>query len=190
MAGISSSPFGLVDAIEERSGNEASVDARALRLAARSRAESSISMPPRQALPCQSPDHSCDLIELFGPLGGVAREHEVLEALRVLGLQPLSHVARWIIERRVCHFSWQASIYLPRFQFDVPAVGQSRHAPLPGMHKVLAELGDQFDDWEAARWFATPNPWLRSERPARMLLGDADLVAHAARTDRYIAKGW
>ena len=54
---------------------------------------------------------------------------------------------------------------------------------------ALAELEGAFDDWEIGAWFAQPNSWLDEQLPLDVVGRDDDAVIHAARADRFIARG-
>jgi hypothetical protein len=96
--------------------------------------------------------------------------------------QPISTVARWIVNRQVVCVAWRSQTMLPVFQFssDVSSLR-------PGLAAVMAELTDVFDDWQLALWFARGNSSLGDAAPAdRMATHPVD-VWQAARTDRFIA---
>jgi len=50
-------------------------------------------------------------------------------------------------------------------------------------------LGDGFDGWARAAWFAQPNSWLERRKPVDVMDKDLNQVLSAARADRYIAVG-
>ncbi len=135
-------------------------------------------------------DRAAELFTLFKSLGGIIDGHEATEELRRSQSQPLSVLARWIVNRQVFHFTWQSTMLLPRFQFGSLESDAVVHAPVPGVKRVLIELDEQFDELEIAEWFASPNTWLHLSIPALLIARDADVVVSAARADRYIAKGW
>jgi hypothetical protein len=124
------------------------------------------------------------LINAFGPSGGVANGDAAATLLRCRCEQPISTLARWIVERRIVSFVWRDEILVPLFQFDL-----ERACLRPGVGDVIAELSAVFDDWELATWFASPNSWLFNAVPADALPRDFDAVLAVARADRFVAKG-
>jgi hypothetical protein len=70
------------------------------------------------------------------------------------------------------------------FQFD--RADMSVHRDVAA---ILDELEGTFDDWELATWFALPNAWLKDRSPVDVLALDPNAVRHAARADRFIARG-
>ncbi len=69
-------------------------------------------------------------------------------------------------------------------QFD-----RVRWLPYPAVARVLRVLDDTFDDREIALWLITPNSWLCDLSPAALLAPNAQDLIHAARADRYVARG-
>jgi hypothetical protein len=55
--------------------------------------------------------------------------------------------------------------------------------------RIVAELVDTFDSWDLAAWFARPNAWLQDMAPVDRVGIDFSAVLHAARADRFIARG-
>ena len=113
--------------------------------------------------------------------GGLATGDAVARLLR--GPQPLSTLARWIVDRRIVSFSWQSRILVPLFQFE-PTTLQ----PRPGVLDAVAELSPVLDDWALAAWFAEPNAWLGNRRPIDVVVDDPAEVLEAARADRQIVR--
>lgn len=101
------------------------------------------------------------------------------------GSQALSMVARWIVSRSVITVLGPHGWMLPLFQFD-----QATATPKPGMAPVLAELRGVFDEAELALWFVSSNDWLQGDRPAMVMHKNMPAVLHAARADRYLARGY
>jgi hypothetical protein len=100
--------------------------------------------------------------------GGLAREAELRPA--VAG------------DPSAIRFAWSGWTWLPLFQFEAHGL-----AMRPEVQRILGELPPPMDGWRRAQWFASPNAWLRHRRPVDLLDGSADLVAEAARVDRFIA---
>ena len=124
------------------------------------------------------------MVRVYERTGGLARSDEVLFMLRKRTSQPLSMLARWIVDQRVVSFEWQAQRFVPVFQFDL-----SDMTIQPGTTAVLAELAGTFDDWEIAAWFAEPSTWLQGRPPVDVLAFDSTAVLDAARADRFVAHG-
>jgi hypothetical protein len=99
-------------------------------------------------------------------------------------LQATSMVARWIVSRSVVTVLGPHGWMLPVFQFD-PATA----TPKPSMAPVLAVLHGVFDEAELALWFVSSNDWLKGDRPAMVMHKNLPGVLHAARADRYLARG-
>ena len=98
--------------------------------------------------------------------------------------QPISTLARWIIDRKVVHFASQGTMLLPMFQFD-----RDRMLLDPIVVSVVRELRDAFDDWEIARWFIAPNAGTNDSAPVDAFESDPLVALAAARMDRFVALG-
>jgi len=149
----------------------------------------SLPRPPRQAVADSGVDfqhsrHHAGCPADFSKSGGVATGTEVAERLRAAVGQPVSLLARWIVDRRVIVFSFGSVLLLPLFQFDF-AAGCVRGGVVP----TMAELSGVMDDDEVACWFAQPNAWLHGAAPAQILPSDVGAVLAAARADRFLATG-
>jgi hypothetical protein len=128
----------------------------------------------------------------FADSGGMASGDELVQRLvdsavsagGTDGLQATSMVARWIVSRSVVTVKGPHGWMLPMFQFD-PATS----TPKPSMAPVLAVLRDVFDEAELALWFVSSNDWLKGDRPAMVMDKNLPGVLHAARADRYLARG-
>ncbi len=120
----------------------------------------------------------------FLPTGGIV-SGECLSQLMRHGIdQPISVLARWIVNRDVVSFEIHGQIWLPMFQFE-----PSNLRVRPGVQKVIEELRSVFDEWELAEWFACPNSWLGGQTPASQVARDEQAVVQAARADRFVAAG-
>lgn len=117
------------------------------------------------------------------PVGGIVCAASMVELLRPRLSQPLSVVARWLVEHRVLSISWHGETLLPTFQFDRDL------QPWPAVERVLEEFDAVFDEWRTLEWFMEPNPWLGMRRPAELLESDEELVLQVARGDRFVAVG-
>ena len=51
--------------------------------------------------------------------GGLASGDEIARRLRRREAQPLSTIARWIVDRRIVSLDWQSQMLIPLFQFDL-----------------------------------------------------------------------
>jgi hypothetical protein len=116
--------------------------------------------------------------------GGLATGDEVVRLLRRRSDQPISTLARWIVDRNVVHFAWQGATVLPLFQFD-----RDRMLLNPLVISVVRELRDTFDDWEIALWFITPNASTDGVAPVDAFESNPSAALAAARTDRFVASG-
>jgi hypothetical protein len=125
-----------------------------------------------------------EMEQAFRASGGIASGDELAGRLRRCSEQPISVLARWIVERRAVSFPWQSQTLLPLFQFDL-----STMTLRPAVIETVCELKDVFDDWDLAMWFARPNAWLSDSSPVNLIEVDAPAVLNAARADRFIAQG-
>jgi hypothetical protein len=116
--------------------------------------------------------------------GGTATGDEVARRLRRWSEQPLSTIARWIVDRRIVCFEWEGQTLVPLFQFDLDDM-----TIRAGVTAVVNELKDVFDMWELAVWFAQPNTWLDEACPVDEILTRPHDVLQAARSDRFVALG-
>lgn len=128
----------------------------------------------------------------FGDSGGMTSGDELAQRLvdsaapagGASGGQAISLVARWIVSRAVVRVLGPRGWMLPMFQFDLATATIK-----PSMAPVLAELHGIFDDAELALWFVSSNHWLEGDRPAMVMHKNLPGVLHAARADRYVARG-
>jgi hypothetical protein len=116
--------------------------------------------------------------------GGVVTPDQLAALMRPHHDQPVSVIARWVKQRAILSVSWRGQTFIPLIQFNPDSM-----QPREDFVSVLRELADAFDDWELASWLAEPNAWLDGQTPARCLEADLGRVLHAARADRFIAKG-
>jgi hypothetical protein len=119
----------------------------------------------------------------FSPRGGLLHSEECQRRLRQQTDQPVSRLARAIVSRALLSLSWDGDTWIPAFQFAEDGLSVR-----PCCAQVFEELGPLFDDWELAWWFAVPNAWLGGAAPVDRL-DDPALLLHAARADRFIARG-
>ena len=135
-------------------------------------------------LGCECRYYRADCLADYSACGGVATGNDVAERLRVTVRQPLSVLARWIVDRHVITFTCGARPMLPLFQFDFDQ-GCVRDGATSALYELTAVMSDD----EVARWFSLPNTRLNGAVPARTLLIDVPGVVAAARADRFVAKG-
>src|ERR1700744_483140 len=95
------------------------------------------------------------LIDQYGAHGGLASPDEVISLMRPHWRQPISVLARWILDRKLVSFYWCTHIMLPSFQCERPRMTPSR-----AVSDCLQELGEALDDEGLASWFVRPCPWL------------------------------
>jgi hypothetical protein len=89
-----------------------------------------------------------------------------------------------IVTGKIISFGWNQDYWIPTFQLN----GYSLDVR-SGPQRAITHLCDVFDGWEAATWFATPNPWLRERAPVEMVDDEEEAVANAARIARFIVTG-
>jgi hypothetical protein len=123
------------------------------------------------------------VVQAYRNAGGIVSGDALAVELRRHSEQPLSLLARWIVDREVISVDWSARTWLPLFQFDL------RYFIVPGVRDVVAELVPVFDEWELAEWFVTANCWLDGALPLDTVRTDLAAVLAAARTDRFVAAG-
>ena len=116
--------------------------------------------------------------------GGLVTGDELVRLMRRRSDQPISEVARWIVNREVAHFAYRGETLLPLFQFDRDTLQPTR-----GVMTVVRELRGAFDDWEVSLWFVTPNTSIGGAVPLHEIERDPSAVLAAARTDRFIVLG-
>ena len=120
----------------------------------------------------------------FQRCGGLATAEEVIRLMRRQSDQPISTLARWIVDRSIVHFARQGATLLPLFQFD-----RDRMLLDPMAIGVVQELRDIYDDWEIALWFVTPNTSTSGVAPVDAFESNPMAALAAARTDRFVALG-
>jgi hypothetical protein len=124
------------------------------------------------------------LPEAFRSSGGVVSTDALMMMLRRRSDQPISLLARWLVDRDVISFKSHGQTLLPTFQFDWLTA-----AVRPGVIGALAELRGAFEDDEIAAWFAQPNSSLLGDSPVNLIDKEPAAVLEAARIDRFVAMG-
>ena len=140
--------------------------------------------PPASRWSIDADPRANEVLDAYGRTGGLASGDELAFLLRRRTSQPISMLARWIVERRVVNFGWRGEYLVPMFQFDRADMGVRQQ-----VSAVLDEFGRTFDDWELASWFALPNTWLGDDTPIDVIRRKPHAVIQAARADRFIARG-
>ena len=116
------------------------------------------------------------MVRAFHSTGGIASSDQVTEMLSRRTDQPISILARWIVDHSVLGFSWESRTMLPLFQFDLRAM-----TVRPAVTKVIRELVPLMSDWDVSLWFAQPNAWLAGKAPVDAIEADFHRVYAAAR---------
>ncbi len=151
-----------------------------------SRGANTHSLRPLRASFEQVPDNRLEDRQLmhmqrtFAPYGGMRGSTDIVRRLRDLCVQPVSVLAKWVVERKIVSFELQGQLLVPMFQFDADMSIRA------AVSQVLAELDDIFDSWDVACWFAQPNGWLTERPPVALLYAEPSLVVSAARADRFL----
>ncbi len=122
------------------------------------------------------------MLDAYARTGGVSTGDEIAAAMAGNSDQPVSQLARWIVDREVVSFSWQSVLLLPRFQFRGPAMSRQ-----PAIVTAMRELREVLSDWDAALWFALSNIGLDGFSPADCFEQSPSAVCHAASTRRHIS---
>jgi len=127
---------------------------------------------------------ACDvLIEAYAALGGICDGDHLAERMRVLHGQPLSMLARLIVQRELITVERRGSIVVPLFQLD-----GSTWLPRPAVRRVVRELRDVYNDLELAWWFVQANPLLAGRSPVVEIEFTPEAVLDAARAEHFIAR--
>ena len=119
----------------------------------------------------------------FNATGGMASYEELTQLLRRHTDQPISQLARWIVEHEVLSFERHGWTLVPMFQFDVDSM--TLRQPV---RDVLRDLLPTLGGWETAFWFVRPNAWLGNATPLEAIARDPRAVHDAARAEGYLAR--
>ncbi|RYE66914.1 MAG: hypothetical protein EOO81_11000 [Oxalobacteraceae bacterium] len=120
----------------------------------------------------------------FSKIGDVCSGDAVSVLLQARTNQPISLLARWIVDRNILSFEEHGERWIPMFQFAREDMSIKNT-----VQTIICELRDVFDDWELVEWFATPNAVLFGERPADVAWRGNPSAIEAARLDRFVATG-
>lgn len=96
--------------------------------------------------------------------------------------QPISRVARLLVDRRIVYLAGGGHALIPLFQFG------PGYTVKAAVRSVLEELTGALDDREIAEWFVTPNEWIGFEMPASLVAREDLSVVAAARADRFLSR--
>lgn len=144
-------------------------------------ASRTVSNPRRVDVPLRRREDAVlsELIDRYTVHGGLASPDEVIGLMRPYWRQPISILAKWIVDHKVVSFIWRSQILLPMFQFERP-----RMTPHESVAEAAPQLADLMDDEGVAAWFIRPCEWLRQARPVDFAAIDPVSVADAARRTR------
>lgn len=141
-----------------------------------------------RSLPALSPtgeEHEYREMERsFSASGGIVSSDDVVSLLIRHTGQPISQLARWIVNHDVLSFQWRSRMVLPLFQFDLSSM--TLRTPLTA---VVHELFPALTDWDICVWFAKPSPWLADATPLDAMETNAPAVLEAARSERFLVRG-
>ncbi len=125
------------------------------------------------------------LLADYARFGGVTCVEDLVLIARLLMDQPVSFVARQLVDRHILSFDCRSRLFAPRFQFGTDPLRVSEP-----VRQAIAELQSVREGNALASWFVEPNGWLGQRRPCMVLSRHPDWVLEAARSDRRIACGW
>jgi hypothetical protein len=111
----------------------------------------------------------------YSRLGGLVLGDGLAMKMREVRDQPISVLARWIVDRTVINFDWHGQMLLPLFQFD-----RFDMSPRKVVCDVLQTLASTHSDWGVALWFARPNGGLGGDAPIDVIDDDPAAVIQAA----------
>jgi hypothetical protein len=114
--------------------------------------------------------------------GGLVSGDTMAMAMRKFRDQPISTLARWIVDRTVISLDWHGHVMLPMFQFDPFDM-----SPRSDVHDIAQALAATHADWDIALWFAQPNALLDGEIPIDVIEHDFAAVMQAARSAASVA---
>jgi hypothetical protein len=123
-----------------------------------------------------------EVLQSFERSGGVWSGTEVELMLRRRTAQPISLLARWIVDTLVVSVASRGDYLLPAFQFDVANATVRRP-----VFEVLEALDGTFRDLDLAAWFALPSDLL-DVAPVDLIEHDPQAVVNAAHIARRAAR--
>jgi hypothetical protein len=122
------------------------------------------------------------MADAYARSSGLGHDTDVAGLLRIHTSQPLSVLARWIVQGRLVTFVCEAQRWIPLFQFN--RADMWLH---PYVQRVVAEFDSVLDELQLAQWFAWPNSSLDDRAPVEIIERDPAAVLAAARIDRFVA---
>ena len=122
--------------------------------------------------------------KVYSRSGGVLSGQEVSLLMRRHCDQPVSQLARWIVNSNIISFDHQGQTWIPLFQFD-----QEQMTIKPAVSALLAELAPRINGNELAVWFVSPNECLSGATPLEAIEVDFAAVLKAASADRFAMRG-
>jgi hypothetical protein len=137
-----------------------------------------LALPPPSAVESGRHQQFLSMLKVFQKTGGLRTGDEVAQRLAICSDQPISMIARWIVDRIVVSFQWKSHTLVPLFQFDPVSMSLRNDVA-----DIVRELTLVLDDWETALWFSEPNGWLYGATPAGLVLRDQAAVFKAAQAD-------
>ena len=147
-------------------------------------------MPRHRARPASPPvwidgdPLTREVLQAFERSGGVWTGTKVELMLRRRTAQPISLLARWIVDSLVISVASRGDYLLPAFQFDLANATVRRP-----VFDVLEALDGTFKDLDLAAWFALPSEVLDGVAPVDLIELDAQAVVVAAHIERRAARG-
>jgi hypothetical protein len=120
-----------------------------------------------------------EVLHAYQRTGGLWSSDDLSRVLQRRTAQPVSLLARWIVDTLVISLAWRGDYLLPAFQFDVGHATVRRP-----VFAVLEALDGIFKDLDLASWFALPNAHLDDAAPVDVIELDPDAVLEAARAER------
>lgn len=124
------------------------------------------------------------MCKAFRPSGGMARGEDLAHTMAAHRQGDYASLARQIVDRDVLSFEWEASYWLPMFQFDLHDLSVRRDL-LP----LIWELQNDCDGWALATWFARAHADLGGQAPVELLDTELAAVLVAARAGRQVETG-
>ncbi|HEY2187901.1 MAG TPA: hypothetical protein VGH48_05000 [Caldimonas sp.] len=131
--------------------------------------------PPRMPFWIDGPAQANEVLYAYERSGGVWTSDDAMVMLRRRTAQPLSLLARWIVDALVVSVAWRGDYLLPVFQFDLANATVRRP-----VFEVLEALDGTLKDLELARWFGAPNVLLGGAAPVDAIELDPRAVVAAA----------
>jgi len=146
----------------------------------------SLHLPPAPAHPaCRDSRAFADLRASLRASGGLVRAQDLALLLEDYRLEDFVGLARRIARGDLFVIDWRHEVWVPMFQYRLRDFSLRTEVA-----SVRAELGDAFDGWATAEWFARPSEWLQGRTPLALIrsdLSELPEVLAAARADRFVA---